>query len=295
MSLFREYMHIERYGNDDVQGIELGTCHVYPKIDGTNGSIWGIWDEGSLILLGAGSRKRELSKENDNAGFYNWVCQQEHLYKFFSSKICWAWRLYGEWLVPHTIKTYEDSAWRKFYVFDVYHDIEHRYLHYDEYKEYLDYYKIDYIPPISIIKNATYDNLLVELNNNNFLIPDGKGIGEGIVIKNYDYINKYKRTIWAKIVTNSFKTFHVTDLVEEKIVESLVDKAFVDKTYAKIVNENSGWNSKYIPMLFGVVYHDLIKEELWDILKKYKSPIINFKILNALVIKKIKELKPELF
>ena len=29
-------------------------------------------------------------------------------------------RLYGESLVPHSIKDYREDAWRKFYVFDVY-------------------------------------------------------------------------------------------------------------------------------------------------------------------------------
>ena len=37
---FRRYQHIERFGNDEVAGIEDGTCYVFPKIDGTNA----IWD-----------------------------------------------------------------------------------------------------------------------------------------------------------------------------------------------------------------------------------------------------------
>lgn len=31
---FRKYMHLERFGNDEVQGIELGTCYIFSKLDG---------------------------------------------------------------------------------------------------------------------------------------------------------------------------------------------------------------------------------------------------------------------
>ena len=37
---FRKYQHIERYGRNEVLGIEQGVCYVYPKIDGTNSSVW---------------------------------------------------------------------------------------------------------------------------------------------------------------------------------------------------------------------------------------------------------------
>lgn len=33
-------MHLERYGNDEVGGIEQGTTYVFPKLDGTNAQVW---------------------------------------------------------------------------------------------------------------------------------------------------------------------------------------------------------------------------------------------------------------
>ena len=150
-----------------------------------------------------------------------------------------------------------------------------------------------------------HQNLLKELNNNFFLIEDGKGVGEGIVVKNYSYTNKFGRTCWAKIVTNAFKEKNSKemgatvkkfgDMVEDKIVEQFLTPEIVDKVYAKIVNECEGWNSKYIPRLLNTVFHDLIKEEIWDIVKQHKNPNINFKTLNSLCIMKTKEFKPEVF
>jgi hypothetical protein len=42
--------------------------------------------------------------------------------------------LYGEWLVPFTIRQYEDFAWRNFYVFDV--EKDGKYMSYDEYHQF---------------------------------------------------------------------------------------------------------------------------------------------------------------
>ena len=295
--MFREYMHVERFGNDEVQGIELGECYVFPKLDGTNASVW--VDENYNIR--AGSRKREITPDNDNAGFAKFALNDARIIGFLSEYP--GFRLYGEWLVPHTLKTYSKDAWRKFYVFDVFNHYLDSYVPYNEYKEYLEKHDIDYIPAYSTMKNATYDHFLTELNKNDFLVSEG--IGEGIVIKNYDYKNKYGRTTWAKLITSTFKESHkrvmgpdekrFSDLIEEKIVGEFLKQDIVEKVYAKISNEKDGWNSKYIPRLLGTVYHDFVTEELWQGLKKHKNPTINFKTLNSLIVNKTKESLPHVF
>jgi hypothetical protein len=85
------------------------------------------------------------------------------------------------------------------------------------------------------------------------------------------------------------------ELPENVICLDYVSKALVDKAYSKIVNECEGWSSKYIPRLFGVVWYDLINEEIWNIIKKMKNPVIDFSKLYQLAVLRIKELKPELF
>ena len=295
--MFREYMHVERFGNDEVQGIEFGECYVFPKIDGTNASVW--VDENYNIR--AGSRKREITPDNDNAGFAKFALNDARIIGFLSEYP--GFRLYGEWLVPHTLKTYNKDAWRKFYVFDVFNHYLGSYVPYGEYKEYLDKHDIDYIPAYSTMKNATYDHFLIELNKNDFLVSEG--VGEGIVIKNYNYKNKYGRTTWAKLVTSTFKETHkrvmgpdekrFSDLIEEKIVDEFLKQDIVEKVYAKISNDEQGWNSKYIPRLLGTVYHDFVTEELWQGLKKHKNPTINFKTLNSLIVNKTKESLPHVF
>lgn len=301
MSEFKKYQHLERYGTDEVDGIEFGNCFIFPKLDGTNASIW--VDDRNVVK--GGSRNRELTLDNDNAGFYQYVCDTGKIIAYMDKHP--NHRLYGEWLVPHSLKTYRDDAWRKFYIFDVTIDqgdgVE--YIPYDIYKPMLDEFDLDYIVPIARVSNTTYEVLLKALERNQFLIKDGEGNGEGIVVKNYDFYNKYKRQVWAKIVTTEFKEKHAKEmgyneiqiqkLVEEKIVEDYVTSAFVEKEYEKVRLEQEGWTSRCIPMLLSRVFYELINEEMWHILKEYKNPKIDFRTLNALTIKKVKEVKSDIF
>lgn len=286
---FKKYQHLERFGTSEVEGIELGTCHIFPKLDGTNASLW--VSEGVLC---AGSRNRQLSLDSDNAGFYNWAIKQENIINFF--KDFPEARLYGEWLVPHSLKTYRDSAWRNFYVFDVVFEDEYRMPY--QYEPVLDRYGIKYIKATHVVKNPSYEMLISYAKSNTFLIQDGKGAGEGIVIKNYAFKNKYGRQIWAKIVLNEFKEIHRKEmgssehenkLIEELISEKYVTKSLCEKVKSKIENEKGDWQSKYIPQLLNTVYYDLIREDSWNFTKEFKNPTINFKTLQHFVFNKTKE------
>ena len=299
---FRKYQHIERFGTMEVDGIEIGTCYVFPKIDGTNSSVW-LGEDGQIH---AGSRRRELSLDQDNAGFMDAIVRDARILAYLKKHP--SHRLFGEWLVPHSLKTYRDDAWRRFYIFDVCVDSDCEegleYIPYSVYQPLVEEFGLDYLAPLKILRNATLEDLIRCMEENNFLIRDGAGVGEGIVVKNYDFYNRFKRQKWAKIVTAEFREKHHKEmgaplkanrLVEEDIVDKFVTAALVEKEYAKIVNENGGWTSRMIPRLLSQVFHELICEEMWNILKAFKNPAINFRVLNNLTITKIKAVKPEIF
>lgn len=298
MSQFKSYMHVERYGNSEVEGIEHGTCFVFPKIDGTNASVW-LGDDGEVK---AGSRTRQLTPDgSDNAGFCAWVLQQENLKAYLRANP--THRLYGEWLVPHTLKTYRQDAWRRFWVFDV--QADDIYLSYDVYNVELQKYNLDFVVPMFRAENIHLEYLHKALEKNTFLIQEGAGLGEGVVVKNYDFINRYGHVVWAKVVRQEFKeenakTFGITTIglnepVEKRIADKFVTEAMVEKVYAKIVNEIGGWESKYIPRLLNTVFYDLIKEETWEYLKEFNLPTIGFQSLKAYTIQRVKTIKKELF
>ena len=296
---FQKYQHVERFGIDETEHIELGECYVFPKLDGTNASVW-LRDG----VMCCGSRNRELSLENDNAGFMAWATQSKPLLSYLKDNP--THRLYGEWLVPHSINTYKKDAWRRFYVFDVTtsdgEDVVH--LHYNLYKPVLESHGVDYIPPVAIIRNADYEQLVEQLAQNVFMVEDGAGAGEGIVLKRYDYRNKYGRQTWAKIVTSEFKEKHAktmvapektgAKMVEAEIADKYVTKALVEKEYAKI-HSDGGWTSRCIPRLLSTVFHALLTEETWHFVKEHNNPKVDFKRLQRFTYAAVKVHAPHLF
>ncbi|MCJ8336273.1 MAG: RNA ligase family protein [Epibacterium sp.] len=300
---FIKYQHVERLGSPETEGILdlIEPCHVFPKLDGTNGSIW--CEEGQLCF---GSRNRQVSLDYDNQGFMESLHNSESLRTFFAE-----WPdvyLYGEWLVPHTIKGYVDEAWRTFYVFDVCrwdNDVERmQYIPYEEYKDMLDRHGIEYIPCIAVIDRPNPESLIKLADKADYLMPTGE-VGEGIVIKRYGFVNSHGRTVWAKVVRNEFKAMtgrvmgpakmKATKMVEEEIVRNFLSEAMVDKVVANIMNEENGWHGKFIPRLLHTVFYDLVREECWNFVKAHKNPTINFGHLQRFTFAYVKTLKPELF
>ena len=297
MTELTKYMHLERLGTNEVDGIENGTCYVFPKLDGTNASVW--MEDGAFY---AGSRNRVLSSGADNAGFYAFAAQDHAIGEYLTKYPHHI--LYGEWLVPHSLKTYRDDAWRRFYVFDVLDSASGALIHYENYKDNVAAAGLDFLAPIAIVKNGVTDHFLKCLDKNVHMIKDGMGVGEGVVIKNYSFQNKFGRVTWAKLITNSFKEEHHKSMgapevggavIEETIVREFVTDHLINKSVAKITVDNDGWTSKMIPRLLGMVWHDLITEELWEILKRHKNPKIDFATLNRFCIMKVKEIRHDLF
>lgn len=312
---FRHYDHLERLGHDEVDGLTIGECYVFAKLDGTNSSVW--MKDGELK---AGSRNRILSLDNDNAGFCKYV--EENRDKFmavFDAAIQDGMEeltIYGEFLVPHSLKTYREDAWKKFYVFDVFDRKHNKYLPYNVYENVIRNTGLEIIEPLCKYNNPSNEQLQKEAEQNTYLILDGAGVGEGIVIKNYGWRNRFDRQPWAKIVRNEFKeenrrAFGTTEKggefqVEAAVAERHVTKVLVDKTRAKIEND---WHSgdlargevtsmpraKLIPQLLGTVFYELVREDMWEIVKTYKNPTIDFKKLQQHCIHWTKKHAADLF
>jgi RNA ligase len=302
---FIRYPHLERFGNTPVENIEFGITHIFPKLDGTNASLWREEHDGvpDFIIKG-GSRNRVVTLDNDNQGFLMAILKNEKPYvDFFIDHPTYI--LYGEWLVPHTIKNYREDAWRRFWIFDVYDRSTGKFLPYEVYQPLLEAAGLDYIPCIKMYKNGSYDNFLHEAKNNaGFLLPEG-GVPEGIVIKNYNWTNKFQEVTWAKIVLSEFKDkFHATmgaNLQEvgsnaQIICDRACTETLILKEYAKITNEAGEFTSRLIPRLLHTVYYSVVTEELWDCLKHLKGgSTVNFAELKQLCILKVKTTLPQLF
>jgi hypothetical protein len=316
---FKKYQHVERIGNSAVEGILEGLVYVFPKIDGTNASVW--MEDGEIC---AGSRNRKLALDNDNAGFMSAITQDKDIRELLEANP--NVKLFGEWLVPHTIKSYREDAWRKFYVFDVleytgggvadpdevhasYLPPCYKYLTYEEYAVLCERFAVNYIPCMARYDRPTKDQVVQCAEKNDYLMLPGK-IGEGVVVKRYDFRNRFGHRNWAKVVRSAFHETHQKEgvgispgamVIERDIAIQYVTKTLVDKERAKITidienEESKGNRAKPIqPRLIGMVWHCILTEELATIVKKRKNPTIDFKLLQRYVIARIKEHAQDLF
>jgi len=82
--------------------------------------------------------------------------------------------------------------------------------------------------------------------------------------------------------------------IEAKIAFKYVTDGRVRHILAAMADE-APWTSKRIPELLERVWHEVVTEETWNILKDHKNPIINFRSLHQQVIRQAKTVVPELF
>jgi hypothetical protein len=197
---------------------------------------------------------------------------------------------------PHTIKTYREEAWRRFYIFDVMED--GKFISYKDYVQDLKSEGFDVIPPLVVIKNPTVEHLWKYVNENTYMLKDGQFLGEGIVIKRYNYVNPYGRTTWGKLIRPEFKDDHrelsnpnkieVRDGIEQIFVNEFVTESYILKEQNKIINECGSFENKYIPRLLNTVYYEVLRDHLVDFVNR-SNATINFKTLRSKVFEVVRK------
>lgn len=283
---YRKYQHIEKINREEVDGLLNGTVTVQPKIDGTCSVLW--LEDGEVK---AGSRKRELSEQEDNHGFFKNYHEDENIKRYLKKHP--NHYLYGEYLIPHTIRTYDRTAWNKFYIFDVYEKLEDgggRYLSYDTYKPLLEEFNLTYIPEIARLENPTIEDVAACIKQTHYLMPEGC-TPEGVIAKNYAYKNKYGHTIWGKIVSEEFfnkksrnkrtkatsKTDNANSEFEFRIAEEYITDAIIWKEYEKVKNEFPDIpRGETIGRVLNAVYDSFLHEDLYTVVRRNKKCTINF-------------------
>ena len=300
---YKSYQHIEKLGREECDGILNGTVTIQPKIDGTNSVVW-LGDDGNVR---AGSRKRELSLDNDNAGFMNQIIDDENIKSYLHKHP--NHYVYGEYLVPHTIRTYDCDAWKKFYIFDVFelNDNYGRYLSYDEYVPLLEEFNLTYIPEIVRLENPSIEEVADCIKKTHYLMPEG-ATPEGVIAKNYGYKNKWGHVVWGKIVAEEFydrKTMLRTknhenkneEKFEKKIANEYITEVLIRKEYAKVLNEYpSAKRNEIIGRTLTSVYESFIEEDLLTVVRKNRKCTISFLKMKTESDNRVKEiLGDELF
>ena len=285
-----KYQRVERWDTDEV--LYLKDCKeliVQPKLDGTNGVVTYVKEYDELVV---GSRNRVLSVNNDNQGFAQYIEENREKYlKYFRKHPDEI--LYGEFLINHVFKV-KPEYHNTFYVFDRYDTKINKYIPIDE--SALAECGIRFVPS-KVISNENVEETVKSLNSDfgKFLLEDSFEYGEGYVIKNYDAVNKYGRQTWAKIL-NEKPSIQGKDLFSG-IRNKFFTDAWIDKETIKYVEKfpreftetieptELFIYDKYCNMLIS----EFIKEEVANIVFKFKYPKISFQELKVFLSKILKE------
>ena len=287
--MFKKYEKVLRFEKPECEGVLNGNVYLFEKIDGANVSIWKDIDTGKLC---AASHNHQIMNGEDEIvdhfnGFIDYILEIGMKQRFdeyfadFPFDI-----LYGEWLIPHTVQ-YPQERYKQMYIFDVYNTRDNKFFHYDVYSPFLLEKGFVHAPLLTKLYKPTIEDVMQYVGQTKL----GGTQGEGIVLKNYDFINKYGRNVYAKIVCEKFletKSIPKTcnNEIEKSIADEYITQARVDKIIHKVkfdINHGENVQIEDIPKVLQLTYNDVITEDMWEIVKKKKNPIINFKTLRSCI------------
>ncbi len=269
----KKYKDIIRHGKSSTNLTLSGNPYIVAqeKLDGANASF--AFEDGKLKFF---SRNTELDEGNTLRGFSVWG--KDHLK---DKKLKEGYVYYGEWLVRHKLDYGENE--NKFYLFDIYDIDKKEYLSFDIVKQEALRLGLNLVP-------LFYEGEFQSLEHIQSFVGKSQlgDIGEGVVVKNVNYKNKYGDQVFTKFVSNQFaevskvKKHNVkksSDQLQE-FVDSTVTKARISKLIHKLVDDGSLKEDYAIENMGDIlkhmgskVYDDIIKEELDGLLKMLKSKI----------------------
>lgn len=293
---FKSYHKIQALHKEECEGLLLGVCYIQEKIDGANASIW--WDH-DTNQVHYGSRTRDLRHANDGFnGFGEWVDANSQIAEYLKESP--QLRLNGEWLVRHSIG-YHEASYKQFYLYDIDAEVEKDgetkeiRLPISEMYAVADKLKIPTAHLFATIENPTLEQI------HEFAGKTVLGLkGEGVVVKNLGFINKFGDMQYGKYVTQEFKednaiTFggnnkHSDTYWEMHFVNAYVTMPRLEKVLHKFEAVNTEHlDMKHIPQIMGRMYHDIITEEAWEISQKCTQPF-DFKAFKKLCDRKTKQM-----
>lgn len=215
----KKYMDITRLGHKTTIGVLNEGDHIViqEKLDGANASFRRVGNE-----LVAFSRNHQLTAENNLGGFYEFVRNLE-------ISIGEGLIFFGEWLNPHKVKYPEHQ--KKFFLYDIYDITNNRYLPFATVKVIGESLGLNIIPVFYEGEYISFEHLQSFVGKT---MLGGKlgdiDTGEGIVVKNVDYTDRFGNQIFVKLVTDAFREVQKQKAPKDPKVELTQEAVFVEQT-----------------------------------------------------------------
>lgn len=251
---FHKYQDVaHKFEDEETQGLLDGKLVMQPKLDGTNLQIFN--HNGEMIIT---SRTEIETATTQFTGAYETVRNNENIARLLKDYP--NYKIVGEWLKRHKI-SYAEDAYDQFYAFDIilldteFDNGIRDYVDWEVAYPLLQSYNIKAVPYRIITKDQLQlgTSILFNMEESRYLLTEEAIGGEGIVIKNYNYKNRFRRQIWCKIINRDSYKHKMPKIRSPKVDESLetdyllenLTPHLLDKAYHKI-NDISPFTKKDI-------------------------------------------------
>lgn len=272
----KKYPSIPRYSEKVMFKFSKGDpIVIQEKLDGANASLQYEDVEGNVQAF---SRNNLVTSEETLRGFYEYAkdLDKNKFKEIFGTNL----RVFGEWLVPHTVK-YLDAKYREFYVFDVFDTVTETYKTIEDVKDMADNFGFKTVPVLYIGQftdwSAISEHVGVSRMWDDVVGSDDRG--EGIVLRNLSLERDNAGLI--KLINPKFheiaKRNHKqkgTKMVSKEVSEALslantiVTENRVEKILHKLMDENIiplEWSLQHMGIISKnigkAMYEDCVKEE----------------------------------
>lgn len=241
---------------------------ITEKIDCANASF--SYDESVDTQVSCYSRNKTLSDTQTLSGFYFWVVKN---ISPIAKSLIKNYRYYGEYTIPHKVK-YKQDVYNNFYLFAIYDEDKNEYVD-DSVVKYEAsrlglrtpefFYEGEYI---------SFEHLISFVGKSN--ITEIPNTGEGIVVKNHKYRDKYNRQMFVKLVSEGFAEIQKQKLPKDPskfdAIESLVRTVLTENRVEKILLKkvaNGELDSDFgiedmgmiLKLITSEIFNDCMKEE----------------------------------
>lgn len=311
MPAYTKYSHVRRYGTEGTEGYLKGHVIATPKVDGANCCVFFDDAAGKARI---GGRKTVCEDRKDCSWLGEWfekdAAEAPHLREFVGNHPNLV--IYGEWMggvvkdkFQGAIKDYDKEHLRTVKIFDVFDTDTETYLEDHEWREMIDEHYPELsrycVPILAEFDDPTEEQLWEVAEKNTYMLDEAEHAGEGIVIRNPAFKDEYGNYHIVKMVLSDWQqraNKRAREAVEMDVEAAIVHEYMTDaemektvqKTCAKFGDEKFDSTSrKHMGFFTSVIFRDLLEENIMDMMKRFKKPIIDFGRLSGLATKRGEE------
>lgn len=265
----KKYHSIVRYGHRSTREVlnRGDQIIIQEKVDGANASFAVVDGE-----LKCWSRNRELSMSNTLEGFYVWAKQNIEVDKLLEGVV-----YFGEWTAQHKV-VYEGYA-KQFFLYDIYNLHLEEYVSFSMVRDEAKRLGLNLIPVFFEGEFESFEQLMSYVGRTELNGKLGQEVsGEGIVVKNVDYRDRFGKQMFVKLVVDKFaevqmqkapkdpkKKFTPEELkVRECITSPRVEKQLFKMIEEGLLDRDYGVEDmgKILKHVSPLVAEDILKEEM---------------------------------